>query len=178
MAPGRTPSLREVPGATTVVVVTLIAVALALFAWTWTHTVRSTALPATRVPVSQATVDPGGYATRLRSAVDEERVRAGLPRLADAPCAAAVTAQRADLLIGQRLEPAPLDPVRQACPQARVVRENLSRAQQPPAAVVAAWMTSAPQRADVLDAAAGTTAVACTHDGDAMLCVQLFLGSS
>lgn len=176
MPPGRTPSLREVPGATTVVVVTLVAAALALFAWAWTHTVRSTALPATRTPVSQASVDPAAYAAGLRAAVDEERVRARRPRLTDAACASAVAVQRADLLIGQRLEHAPLDTVHQACPGAQLVRENLSRAQQPPGAVVAGWMASAPQRADLLDPAAGTTAVACTHDGDAMLCVQLYLG--
>lgn len=149
--------------------------ALALVAWVLVHPAGTAALPWTRTPLSQASTDPDVYAAALRAAVDEQRRHAGLPALADAACAQAPAAQRADLLIGQRLEQAPLDDVRQACPQAVVVRQNVSRAAARPGAVVTGWMASTRQRADVLDRAITGTAVACTHDGDQMLCVQLLL---
>lgn len=172
------PALRRVRGATTLTIALAVAGALVLVGWVLTHPADSTALPWTRTPLSQATTDPDAYAAQLRTAVDQQRRHAGLAPLADASCAAAVAARRVDLLIGQRLEHAPLDEVRQACPQATVVRENLSRAPERPVAVVAGWMASTRQRADVLDPAISQTAVACTHDGDQMLCVQLLLGGS
>ena len=170
------PALRRVPGATTATVALVVVAALALLAWGATHQAGSAALPWTRTPQSQVSADPDVYAARLRAAVDDQRRRAGLTPLADATCATQAAARRVDLQIGQRLEHAAFDPVLAACPQATVGRENLSRAPTPPGAVLAAWMASTQQRAEILDAALTETVVACTHDGDDMLCIQLLLG--
>ncbi len=54
--------------------------------------------------------------------------------------------------------------------------ENPSRAAAGPAAVVAAWMAWSGHRANILDPALDTMTVACVHDGEDMLCSQLFTG--
>lgn len=172
------PALRRVRGATTLTIALAVAGALVLVGWVLAHPAGDSALPWTRTPLSQASTDPDAYAAQLRAAVDEQRRHADMAPLADATCARAAAEQRADLLIGQRLEHAPLDDVRRSCPQAAVVRENLSRAAARPVAVVTTWMASTRQRADILDRTITGTAVACTHDGDQMLCVQLLLGGS
>lgn len=178
MAAPPPPSLRRVPGAMTVGAVVVIVAGLVLLGWALTHRAGSEALPTTHTPISQATVDPAGYAARLRTASNDERAHAGLPRLADAPCAAAVAQQRAELLVGQPLQHAPLDALRRACPDASAVAENLSRAAALPGAVVAAWMASPGHRANILDPTLTGMVVACTHDGDQMLCSQLFVGKA
>lgn len=172
------PPLRQVRWATTVLVVGAIAAALALFAWALTHQAPLMSQPATRRPISQETVDPAAYAAQLRLLVDDQRTRAGLPHLTDAPCAAAEAERRADLLIGRPLQVAPLEAVRSACAGAAAVAENLGRAAAPPSVVVADWMSVAGHRAHILDAALTGTAVVCTHDGIQMLCSQLFVGGT
>ncbi len=171
------PALRRVRGATTVSAALVLAGVLALLGWARLHPAGTAALPWTHTPLSQAGADPLDYAARVRAAVDDARRHARLAALPEAACAAPVAARRVDLLIGQRLEHAAFDDVLHACPGVHVVRENLSRAPVLPGTVVATWLGSPQQRADLLDPAVTTTAVACTHDGDDMLCVELLLGT-
>lgn len=134
------------------------------------------AAPSSAAPVSQAGVDAAGYAAGLRRAADDARAAEGLPRFADAPCAAPVAAARAADLVGRPLEHAPLDDLRTACAPASTDAENLSRAAAPPADVVAAWLASPGHRANLLDPDLTAMTVACVHEGDEMLCSQLFTG--
>lgn len=132
-----------------------------------------TTMPST---LSQADEDPVTYAQRLLLASNDARSAAGLPDLAPTACALPVAQARATALVGRPLAHAPLDDLLHACSPATVDAENLSRAAAGPADVVAAWMASPGHRANLLDPALDTMTVACVHDGEAMLCAQLFTG--
>jgi uncharacterized protein YkwD len=153
----------------------VLAVVAGVLASRGTPVAASTTSPAVAA-VSQATADPEAYAALLRQAVDDARAAAGRPRLAPAPCATPVAQARAAALVGQPLAHAPLDELRRACAPATTDAENLSRAAAGPADVVAAWMASAGHRANILDPTLTAMTVACVHDGEQMLCSQLFTG--
>lgn len=174
---------RKVPVAAVVLVVAGVALAIVAIVLAARGTpTRGTAAggPTTAASqvtaTSQAGVDPGSYADALRQAADDARVAAGFPRLPPAACAAPVAQARAAALVGRPLEHAPLDDLRQACAPATTDAENLSRAAAAPADVVTAWMASPGHRANILDPSLTTMTVACVHDGDTMLCSQLFTG--
>lgn len=157
-----------------------VALGLALIGWAVLPHRGGTGAHATPsvTVVDQTTVDPTTYANQLRAAADDARAANGLPRLMPADCAAPVALARATALVGNPLVHAPLTPVRTACPSAAVTAENLSRAAAEPRDVVEAWMASPGHRANLLDPTLTAMVVACTHDGNQMLCSQLFTGTS
>ncbi|WP_258724165.1 CAP domain-containing protein [Cellulomonas sp. NS3] len=122
-------------------------------------------------------VDLDAYAAGLVDATNAARRTEGLDPLAASDCARAGAQTRATALVGQEdLEHAPLGPVLDACAGPTVAAENLSRAAAEPPAVVDAWLGSPGHRANVLDPTLDELGVACTVDGDQVLCSAVFLG--
>jgi uncharacterized protein YkwD len=124
---------------------------------------------------------PAEYAQRVVEETNAVRAAEGLPELATSDCAAQQAESRAEALLGQPLEHAPLTPVQEACdPPAGLTAENLSRASAAPADVVQAWLESPGHRNNLLSAEVTEIGVGCVADGDdgheQMLCSQIFLG--
>jgi uncharacterized protein YkwD len=127
-------------------------------------------------PGPQTDASPDEYARALVVRTNDERTSRGLPALAEAVCAAPVALARAAALTGRDLAHASLSEVTGACAGARTSGENLARGAVAPSDVLAAWMASPGHRANILDTDYTAMAVACVHDGDEMLCSQVFTG--
>jgi uncharacterized protein YkwD len=121
--------------------------------------------------------DPVAYAAKIVQGTNDVRRARGLPVLGESTCAQDVALQRASALIGKaELTHAPLGGVIAACAPATTAAENLSRAAATPAAVIDAWMQSPGHRSNLLDPTLTEISVGCVHDGESMLCSQVFLG--
>jgi len=85
--------------------------------------------------------------------------------------------KRASALIEKpELTHAPLNGVIAGCKPTTIAAENLSKVAASPAAVIDAWMHSPGHRSNLLDPMLTEIGVGCVHDGNSMLCSQVFLG--
>jgi len=140
------------------------------------------AVPATSEPdgasatSSSATLcDPVAYAAQLVKATNDARAAELLPPLVGSECAQAAALERAADLVGvAELTSASLAGVITSC-SATTAAENLSRGVASPAAVLAAWLASPGDRADLVSTELTGIGVGCVLDGDEMLCSQVYL---
>ena len=137
--------------------------------------------PSTDEPSATQPWEPTEYAALLLAETQEERDKAGVPRLEESGCATEEALSRATALVGAPLEHAPLDEVVTTCaPASGTAAENLSRASAEPPAVVEAWMGSQGHRANILDPTLTSVGVACVADATegagGLVCAQVFLG--
>jgi len=122
-------------------------------------------------------VNPNDYAADLVELTNETRAAEGLGLLSESSCARAAALERAAALVGEgELEHAPLAPVIEACAPTATAAENLVNSTASPQDVVEAWLGSPGHRANIVDPALTEIGVGCVHDGDKLLCSQIFLG--
>lgn len=127
-------------------------------------------------PWSPDGADPQEYASQLVAETNEARADEGLPALTVSECAVGEADLRAEALVGEELEHAPMTAVLEACPPSTVAAENLSRAAATPHDVADAWLASAGHRANLLDPSLEQVGIGCLLDDGEMLCSQVFLG--
>ncbi|MBO9553122.1 MAG: hypothetical protein J7523_00850 [Cellulomonas sp.] len=120
-------------------------------------------------------VDPAAYARGLFVGTNEARADAGLPALTWSECAADQAVARAGALVGEPLEHAPLGPVLDTCASS-LAAENLSRGAGTARRVVTLWLGSPGHRANLLAPDLDRLGVGCAHDGDDLVCAEVFLG--
>ena len=103
-----------------------------------------------RMPVAAAPTP--AYASQLVDGINAHRAAAGLRTLTPSGCAAAAAQRWADYLVATgSFEHQDLGGVLRACPDARMVAENLASTSGSPAEMVEMWMNSAGHRGNVLN---------------------------
>ncbi|MDQ0372106.1 CAP domain-containing protein [Cellulomonas humilata] len=129
-----------------------------------------------RQPWSAVGADPVAYAADLVAETNLARGDEDLPALTVSSCATAAGEKRAEALVGEELEHAPMTTVLEACAPSTTAAENLVRAAATPHDVVAAWLGSPGHRSNLLDPALEQVGIGCLLDDRQMLCSQVFLG--
>ncbi|WP_456786650.1 CAP domain-containing protein [Cellulomonas sp. P5_C5] len=131
---------------------------------------------ASRQPWSADGADPAAYAADLIAETNKVRADEDLPALTVSSCATTAGAQRAEDLVGEELEHAPMTAVLRDCAPSTTAAENLARAAATPHDVVQAWLGSPGHRANLLDPSLDQVGIGCLLDDGEMLCSQVFLG--